>query len=61
MSLYKRGNWVVGHEVFRPGRIICPSAEEAVRNSFEGGEQEETHYGLPINRIFLIMFNEEKR
>ena len=31
----KKGNWVVGHEVFRPGLLICPSAEEAVRNSFE--------------------------
>jgi hypothetical protein len=31
----KRGNWGVGNEVFRPGLLICPSAEEAVRNSFE--------------------------
>ena len=24
-----------GDDVFRPGRLICPAAEEAVRNSFE--------------------------
>ena len=24
-----------GDEVFRPGRLICPAAEEAARNSFE--------------------------
>ena len=31
----KRVNWFVPGEIFRPGLLICPSAEEAVRNSFE--------------------------
>jgi hypothetical protein len=31
----KKGICVLGNEVFRPGRLLCPSAEEAVRNSFE--------------------------
>jgi len=26
---------VVGKEVFRPGRLLCPRAEEAVRNVFD--------------------------
>lgn len=31
----RTGNSVVGHNVFRPGRLLCTSAEEAVRDSFE--------------------------
>jgi hypothetical protein len=31
-----------GDEVFRPGRSICPAAEEAVRNSFESVIRMET-------------------
>jgi hypothetical protein len=38
----KRGDWVFGREVFRPGLLICPSAEEAVRNSFKSVIRMET-------------------
>jgi hypothetical protein len=34
-SKVRTGNSVLGYDVFRPGRLLCPSAEEAVRNSFE--------------------------
>jgi hypothetical protein len=31
----KKGVCVLGNEVFRPGRLVCPNAEEAVRKSFD--------------------------
>jgi hypothetical protein len=31
----RKGNAILGPEIFRLGRMLCPSAEEAVGNSFE--------------------------
>jgi len=31
----KRGVWAFGGEVFQAGRLLCPAAEEAARNSFQ--------------------------